>query len=168
MPRPLFSGVFHRNCRSCVGPLVTQDETSVRVGEMRARYLAAADGLHSPLRRSLGVHPLRRRLCPERAQQGVARRGGVARQVVPDLAELPKINAGGGIVAAEAFAIHRDRIASDGERYDQRVMKRIAAGGRLGADQLIATGEVRRDTAQLLADGGALRTYEDLSGASGK
>ncbi|MET0475858.1 MAG: NAD(P)/FAD-dependent oxidoreductase, partial [Mycobacterium sp.] len=34
---------------------VTQDSTSVRVGEVRARYLAAADGLHSPIRRALGL-----------------------------------------------------------------------------------------------------------------
>jgi flavin-dependent dehydrogenase len=34
---------------------VTQDRSSVRVGELRARYLAAADGLHSPIRRSLGL-----------------------------------------------------------------------------------------------------------------
>lgn len=34
---------------------VTQDETSVRCGDLRARYLAAADGLHSPIRRSLGL-----------------------------------------------------------------------------------------------------------------
>jgi flavin-dependent dehydrogenase len=34
---------------------VTQDGSSVRVGEMRARYLAAADGLHSPIRRALGL-----------------------------------------------------------------------------------------------------------------
>ena len=34
---------------------ITQDATAVRVGELRARYLAAADGLHSPIRRSVGV-----------------------------------------------------------------------------------------------------------------
>lgn len=34
---------------------VVQDSGSVRVGELRARYLAAADGLHSPIRRSLGL-----------------------------------------------------------------------------------------------------------------
>jgi flavin-dependent dehydrogenase len=34
---------------------ITQDSTSVRIGELRARYLAAADGLHSPIRRSLGL-----------------------------------------------------------------------------------------------------------------
>ncbi len=37
-----------------VGP-ISQDVTSVRCGEFRARYLAAADGLHSPIRRSLGL-----------------------------------------------------------------------------------------------------------------
>ncbi|BCI51588.1 oxidoreductase [Mycolicibacterium litorale] len=34
---------------------VGQDATSVRMGELRARYLAAADGLHSPIRRTLGL-----------------------------------------------------------------------------------------------------------------
>jgi flavin-dependent dehydrogenase len=34
---------------------VAQDSTSVRAGALRARYLAAADGLHSPIRRSLGL-----------------------------------------------------------------------------------------------------------------
>ncbi len=37
-----------------VGP-IAQDATSVRCGDVRARYLAAADGLHSPIRRSLGL-----------------------------------------------------------------------------------------------------------------
>jgi len=37
-----------------VGEL-TQDAVSVRTGGLRARYLAAADGLHSPIRRSLGL-----------------------------------------------------------------------------------------------------------------
>jgi flavin-dependent dehydrogenase len=32
-----------------------QDATSVHAGNLRARYLAAADGLHSPIRRSLGL-----------------------------------------------------------------------------------------------------------------
>ena len=34
---------------------VCQDATSVRCGGFRARYLAAADGLHSPIRASLGL-----------------------------------------------------------------------------------------------------------------
>lgn len=35
---------------------VSQDETSVRCSGIQARYLAAADGLHSPIRRSLGLN----------------------------------------------------------------------------------------------------------------
>jgi hypothetical protein len=35
--------------------MVTQDASSVRCGDLQARYLAAADGLHSPIRRSLGL-----------------------------------------------------------------------------------------------------------------
>ncbi len=34
---------------------VSQDATSVRCGDFRARYLAAADGLHSPIRAALGL-----------------------------------------------------------------------------------------------------------------
>lgn len=34
---------------------IAQDESGVRVDGMRARYLVAADGLHSPLRRLLGL-----------------------------------------------------------------------------------------------------------------
>lgn len=34
---------------------IRQDATSVQAGRWRARYLAAADGLHSPIRRSLGL-----------------------------------------------------------------------------------------------------------------
>jgi len=34
---------------------VSQDSSSVRCGDLQARYLAAADGLHSPIRRSLGL-----------------------------------------------------------------------------------------------------------------
>lgn len=34
---------------------VSQDPDSVRCGDLQARYLAAADGLHSPIRRSLGL-----------------------------------------------------------------------------------------------------------------
>ena len=50
---------------------VTQDWASVRVAGLRARYLAAADGLHSPIRRSLGL---------ERPSGG-ARRWGIRRHV---------------------------------------------------------------------------------------
>jgi flavin-dependent dehydrogenase len=37
-----------------IGP-ISQDADSVRAAGLRARYLAAADGLHSPIRRALGL-----------------------------------------------------------------------------------------------------------------
>lgn len=43
-----------RIVRADVGE-VSQDASAVRCGELRGRYLAAADGLHSPIRRALGL-----------------------------------------------------------------------------------------------------------------
>ncbi len=59
-----------RICHDEVGE-ISQDATSVHAGQWRARYLAAADGLHSPIRRSLGL---------ERPSLG-ARRWGIRRHV---------------------------------------------------------------------------------------
>jgi flavin-dependent dehydrogenase len=57
---------------------ITQDASSVTAGGISARYLAAADGLHSPIRRQLGLdRPSRRR--PRyglRAHYGVRPWGG--------------------------------------------------------------------------------------------
>jgi flavin-dependent dehydrogenase len=50
---------------------ISQDATCVRTNRLRARYLAAADGLHSPIRRSLGL---------ERPSTG-PRRWGIRRHV---------------------------------------------------------------------------------------
>ena len=45
--------VLHRDV-----DVVVQDRDAVQAGDLRARYVAAADGLHSPLRRSLGLAAL--------------------------------------------------------------------------------------------------------------
>ena len=70
---------------------VTQDATSVRAGEIRARYLAAADGLHSPIRRSLGL-----------AQpSGGPRRWGIRRHVqIPPWTDYVEVHWAAG---AEAY-----------------------------------------------------------------
>jgi flavin-dependent dehydrogenase len=54
---------------------ISQDATSVRAGKLRARYLAAADGLHSAIRRSVGLE----------ARTGGPRRWGIRRhfQIAP-------------------------------------------------------------------------------------
>jgi aspartyl-tRNA(Asn)/glutamyl-tRNA(Gln) amidotransferase subunit A len=57
--------------------------------------------------------------------------------------ELPSINAKGGIPAAEAYALHAARLATDGERYDQRVRRRITGGSRQTAADYIDTLKAR-------------------------
>jgi flavin-dependent dehydrogenase len=53
----LLDAAANEGVRICHGEVgaIRQDATSVRAGQWRARYLAAADGLHSPIRRSLGL-----------------------------------------------------------------------------------------------------------------
>jgi aspartyl-tRNA(Asn)/glutamyl-tRNA(Gln) amidotransferase subunit A len=51
----------------------------------------------------------------------------------PELRELPAINAGGGLTAAEAWAWHRKLLETQGERYDQRVAQRIRRGAAMSA-----------------------------------
>ncbi len=51
----------------------------------------------------------------------------------PELGELPAINSKGGIVAAEAYRVHRQRIAGSGDHYDPRVMRRIAMAQDISA-----------------------------------
>jgi len=53
---------------------ITQDATSVRCGDLQARYLIAADGLHSPIRRSLGLD----RPAPGRRRWGIRRHYQIA------------------------------------------------------------------------------------------
>lgn len=52
---------------------------------------------------------------------------------LPELGEMPALNAAGGFAASEAFAWHRGLIAEKGNRYDPRILKRIARGERMSA-----------------------------------
>ena len=70
---------------------VSQDSTSVRAGDLRARYLAAADGLHSPIRRSLGLA----------LPNGTPRRWGIRRHVqIPPWSDYVEVHWAAG---AEAY-----------------------------------------------------------------
>jgi aspartyl-tRNA(Asn)/glutamyl-tRNA(Gln) amidotransferase subunit A len=51
----------------------------------------------------------------------------------PELHELPSLYRNGGLAAAEAYHWHRELMAADGDRYDQRVKVRIEPGGELSA-----------------------------------
>nr|WP_319248732.1 amidase [uncultured Celeribacter sp.] len=52
----------------------------------------------------------------------------IERRSIPDLDRLPALNARGGIIAAEALAIHRDMLNRDEALYDPRVSMRIRKG----------------------------------------
>ena len=53
----------------------------------------------------------------------------------PEFDEIPKVNAGGGFTAAEAYAWHRSVLAEKGDLYDPLIRKRISRGeGQSAAD----------------------------------
>ena len=62
----------------------------------------------------------------------------------PELDELPTIFAGGGLATAEAYHWHRELLASDGDRYDQRVRRRIEPGAELSAAYYLDVLDARR------------------------
>lgn len=55
----------------------------------------------------------------------------------PELLELPTINGGGGLVAAEAWHWHHGLLEEKGAQYDQRVAARIRRGQQQGAADYI-------------------------------
>ena len=64
---------------------------------------------------------------------------------LPEIDELPTLNAGGGFSTAEAWAWHRRRIATEGDRYDPRVASRIRRGEAMSAADYIDLLHARRD-----------------------
>ncbi|MDY6999657.1 MAG: NAD(P)/FAD-dependent oxidoreductase, partial [Actinomycetota bacterium] len=76
-----------------VGPL-TQDADGVTVNGLRTRYLAAADGLHSPIRAALGLE----------RPAGRTRRWGIKRHVaVAPWSEFVEVYWSGDAAQAEAY-----------------------------------------------------------------
>jgi len=73
----------------------------------------------------------------ERAIQTLARAGvTIVRQPLDELQRIPQINAGGGLAAAEAYALHRTLLEQHGDQYDPRVSMRILKGRDLHVDAL--------------------------------
>ena len=64
---------------------------------------------------------------------------------MPALLELAAINAGGGFSAAESWAWHRGRMATEAARYDPRVALRIRRGEGMSAADYIDLAHARRD-----------------------
>jgi len=56
---------------------------------------------------------------------------------LPELADVPAANATGGFAASEAWALHRDLIATKGRLYDPRILARILRGEAMSAADYI-------------------------------
>lgn len=52
---------------------------------------------------------------------------------LPEVEEIPAVNAAGGFAASEAWAIHRRLVAEKAEGFDPRILKRIQRGERMSA-----------------------------------
>ncbi|WP_424933349.1 amidase [Amaricoccus macauensis] len=62
---------------------------------------------------------------------------------IPELGDLPSLNASGGIVGIEAHALHRIRLREVGDRFDPFVRDRIAFSENVTAAEYIALLEAR-------------------------
>ena len=76
----------------------------------------------------------------ERLERAGAR---IVRFEFPELLQLPGINGGGGLTAAEAWAWHRPLLARAEAQYDQRVAARIRRGEQMNAAAYIDVLEAR-------------------------
>ena len=97
----------------------------------------------------------------ERALQRLSKAGALIVQVpLAELAEVAQMNAPGGISAIEAYALHREALATQRERFDPRVARRVEPGRGVSAADYIVLLQRRRDwitrTTQRLAGFDAL------------
>jgi len=70
---------------------------------------------------------------------------GVEEIPLTELDELPELNRKGGFSGAEAYAAHRERIESQGELYDPRVLVRILRGREQSAAEYLDLIRARAD-----------------------
>lgn len=61
-----------------------------------------------------------------------------------EFADIPKVNAPGGLSPIEAYAVHHERLARAQDRFDHRVAARMMMGATVTAQQYIALLDKRR------------------------
>lgn len=82
----------------------------------------------------------------QRALQTLSQAGAHIVEVpLKELAEIAQINAPGGFSAVEAYAVHREAMRTQRERFDPRVAVRIALGENVSAADYITMQQRRRD-----------------------
>ncbi len=106
------------------GKIAAREVSSLRIGVLKTAVL---EGVDSDVSKAY-----------ERALVRLSKAGATLVDFeFKELLEMPSLTIKGGIVAAEAYAQHRDLIAKRGADYDPRVRMRLeAAGGISAADYL--------------------------------
>ncbi|MFT3987008.1 amidase [Aestuariivirga sp.] len=121
-----------------IAPFTPREAGTLRLGVLRDFVL---DGLEAPV--------------AEAFDAALAKLGSAGVQLAdvafPELHELPSLNGKASIVAVEAYAVHRARLAQQADAYDPRVRSRLDAGANLLAADLLATIARRRELIALFA-----------------
>jgi aspartyl-tRNA(Asn)/glutamyl-tRNA(Gln) amidotransferase subunit A len=113
------------------GEIVARDVSSLRIGVLKTAVL---EGLDADVAAAY-----------ERALARLSKAGAALVDLAfEELLEMPSLTIKGGIVAAEAYAQHRDLIALKGADYDPRVRMRLEAAGGISAAEYLSVVK-RRD-----------------------
>ena len=107
------------------GKIVPREMPGLRIGVLKT---FALEGLDAEVA-----------IAYERALKRLSKAGATLVDFVFDeLLELPSLTFKGGILGAEANAVHRERLALRGAEYDPRVRTRIETGSGIGAADYIS------------------------------
>jgi aspartyl-tRNA(Asn)/glutamyl-tRNA(Gln) amidotransferase subunit A len=113
------------------GKIATREVSSLRIGVLKTAVL---EGLDTDVAAAY-----------ERALTRISKAGvKLVDLAFEELLEMPSLTVKGGVVAAEAFAQHRDLIARKGADYDPRVRMRLEAAGSISAAEYLSVVK-RRD-----------------------
>jgi aspartyl-tRNA(Asn)/glutamyl-tRNA(Gln) amidotransferase subunit A len=127
-------------CAALDAVLANESTATLQVMGLRGRRLVVPtrhvlDGLDPHVARSF-----------ERAIRDLRGAGAEINEIpLADLDELPGINRKGGISGAEAYALHRERLDSEGALYDPRVSVRILRGREQSAADYLDLIRARAD-----------------------
>jgi aspartyl-tRNA(Asn)/glutamyl-tRNA(Gln) amidotransferase subunit A len=114
------------------GKIAARDVSSLRIGVLKTAVL---EGLDKDVAAAY-----------ERALARISKAGATLVDLAfEELLEMPGLTIKGGIVAAEAYAHHRDLITRKGADYDPRVRMRLEAAGSISAAEYLSVVKRREE-----------------------
>jgi aspartyl-tRNA(Asn)/glutamyl-tRNA(Gln) amidotransferase subunit A len=114
------------------GKIAAREVSSLRLGVLKTAVL---EGLNADVA-----------MAYERALSRISKAGATLIDFAfEELLEMPSLTVKGGIVAAEAYALHRDLIARRGADYDPRVRMRMEAAGGISAAEYLSVVKRREE-----------------------